>query len=148
MKKLMLVALALSLGLVVMACQKKAVVDTGTDMSTQLRYEFEHNNVLFDFDRFNIRSDQVSVINAKAAYLKQFPTVRAVIQGHCDERGTLAYNRALADRRAQTAYNYLVDQGISSSRLSTISYGEEDPIDPGHNEAAWAKNRRAQFVQQ
>lgn len=64
------------------------------------------------------------------------------IEGHCDERGTSEYNLALGDRRANSAKKYLVDLGISAERLSTISYGEEKPADPGHNEAAWAKNRR------
>jgi peptidoglycan-associated lipoprotein len=148
MRKVLLVALALGLGLFVLGCQKRAAVDTGGDVSAQLRYEFENNHVHFDFDRFNIRPDQIPVINAKVSYLQQASSARVEIQGHCDERGTEAYNAALADRRAKSAYNYLVDNGISGSRLYTVSYGEERPLDPGHNEAAWAQNRRAQFVLQ
>ena len=67
------------------------------------------------------------------------------IQGHCDERGTNEYNLALGERRAMAAYNYLVTLGVPGDRLSTISYGEEMPVDPGHNEEAWAKNRRDEF---
>jgi peptidoglycan-associated lipoprotein len=148
MRKLLLVALALGLGLFIVGCQKKAAVDSDLDVSAQLKYEFENNHVHFDFDRFNIRSDQIPVINAKVAFLQQASSARAEIQGHCDERGTEAYNAALADRRAKSAFNYLVDNGISASRLITVSYGEERPIDTGHNEAAWAQNRRAQFVLQ
>ena len=69
-----------------------------------------------------------------------------MIEGHCDERGTAEYNIALGERRARSAMDFLVDLGISASRLSTVSYGEERPLDPRHNEAAWAKNRRAHFV--
>ncbi|MDR1109449.1 MAG: OmpA family protein [Deltaproteobacteria bacterium] len=105
-----------------------------------------NTNVLFDFDRYNIRPDQVDVIQSKVAYLQANSSVRAVIQGHCDERGTEAYNEALGDRRAKAAYNFLVDHGISGSRLSTVSYGKDFPLDPGHNESAWQRNRRAQFV--
>ncbi|MDR1657245.1 MAG: OmpA family protein [Deltaproteobacteria bacterium] len=146
MKKLTLVALALSLGLLVVGCTKKAAVETDNSALTQLKYEFENNNIHFDFDRFNIRADQIPILNAKVSYLQQDTAANAEVQGHCDERGTLSYNRALADRRAKAAYNYLVDQGISGSRLNTVSYGEERPLDTGHNEAAWATNRRAQFV--
>ena len=72
--------------------------------------------------------------------------VSVIIEGHCDERGTNEYNMALGDRRASSAKSFLVDLGVESRRLTTISYGEEKPIDPAHNEAAWAKNRRAHFV--
>ncbi len=69
-----------------------------------------------------------------------------IIEGHCDERGTNEYNIALGDRRANSAKNFLINLGIAASRLTTISYGEERPLDPGHKIQAWAKNRRAQFV--
>ena len=72
--------------------------------------------------------------------------VTVTIQGHCDERGTNEYNLALGDRRADSTKTFLVDLGISASRLTTVSYGEERPVDPRHNEEAWAKNRRAHFV--
>jgi peptidoglycan-associated lipoprotein len=71
---------------------------------------------------------------------------KIVIEGHCDERGTAEYNIALGERRAKSVKRYLINLGVDSSQLSTISYGEERPADPGHNEAAWAKNRRAEFV--
>jgi peptidoglycan-associated lipoprotein len=143
-----LAALALCLGLVVVGCRSKQ--DTGGVVETDgERQAFLNNHVYFDFDRYNIRPDQVPVIASKAAYLTQINTsARVELQGYCDERGTEAYNNALADRRAKSAYNYLVDQGVSGSRLVTVSYGEEFPADPGHNEAAWAKNRRVQSVLQ
>jgi peptidoglycan-associated lipoprotein len=145
MKRVFLLAtLALCLGLALVGCRSKGVTsETTTDTA---RLAFLNNNVLFDFDRYNIRPDQVPVINSKVAYLQDNPSYSAIIQGHCDERGTEAYNEALGDRRAKSAYNYLVDHGISGSRLSTVSYGKDFPLDPGHNEDAWAKNRRAQFV--
>jgi peptidoglycan-associated lipoprotein len=141
---LLLAALALCLGLAVVGCRSKTgTTDTVTDVA---RDAFLNTNVLFDFDRYNIRPDQVDVIQSKVAYLQANSSVRAVIQGHCDERGTEAYNEALGDRRAKAAYNFLVDHGISGSRLSTVSYGKDFPLDPGHNESAWQRNRRAQFV--
>jgi peptidoglycan-associated lipoprotein len=142
----LLVTLALILGLAVVGCRSKTVTsDTTTDAA---KLAFLNNNVLFDFDRYNIRPDQVPVINSKVSYLQDNPSFKSVIQGHCDERGTEAYNEALGDRRAKSAYNYLVDHGISASRLSTVSYGKDFPLDPGHSEDAWSKNRRAQFVLQ
>ena len=74
------------------------------------------------------------------------PGVTVTIEGHCDERGTNEYNLALGDRRAESAKRFLTDLGISATRLTTVSYGEERPVDPRHNEEAWAKNRRAHFV--
>ncbi|MDR3203163.1 MAG: peptidoglycan-associated lipoprotein Pal [Deltaproteobacteria bacterium] len=144
-KSLTLVTLTLFLALAVVGCRSKKVVDTSGDAE---RFAFENNHVHFDFDRFNIRPDQVPILAAKVAYLNQYPSAQVEIQGHCDERGTEAYNYALGDRRAKSVYNWLVDQGISPARLHTVSYGEERPLDPSHDEAAWAQNRRAQFVLQ
>jgi peptidoglycan-associated lipoprotein len=78
--------------------------------------------------------------------MKANPNIKARIEGHCDERGTNEYNLALGDRRANSAKEFLLNLGIAENRLTTISHGEEKPIDPGHDEAAWAKNRRAQFA--
>jgi peptidoglycan-associated lipoprotein len=143
-KLLMLVALSLALVALAIGCSKKS---SGLDDSAgaDARSAFLNDHVYFDFDRYDIRSDQVPKLQAKAAYLGVVSS-NVEIQGHADERGSEAYNLALGDRRAKSARNYIVGIGVSSGRLSTISRGEEDPIDPGHNEAAWAKNRRAQFV--
>jgi peptidoglycan-associated lipoprotein len=108
--------------------------------------QFENDMVYFDFDRYNIRPDAAAVLGDKAAFMSNYPNVVAEIQGHCDERGTEAYNMALGDRRAFSSKKFMEDRGIASSRMTTISYGEERPLDPGHNEAAWSLNRRAQFV--
>jgi peptidoglycan-associated lipoprotein len=105
-------------------------------------------DVYFDFDQSMIRPDAQEVLRKKAEFLRENSMVSVVIEGHCDERGTAEYNLALGERRALAAKAFLMDLGISSSRLSTISYGEERPIDPRSNEEAWARNRRAHFVLQ
>ena len=87
-----------------------------------------------------------SVLDANADVLRRYPNWVVTIEGHCDERGTAEYNLALGERRALAARAYLVQVGGSGDRLRTVSYGKEFPFDPGHDEAAWAKNRRAHFV--
>ena len=104
------------------------------------------NTVYFDFDKSAIRSDQRNTINRTAQLLDKYPSVKVLIEGHCDERGSNEYNLALGQRRADATKQYLVDYGISSSRVSTVSHGEERPVAAGHNESAWSKNRRAEFV--
>jgi len=101
--------------------------------------------IFFDFDKSDIRPDARPVLKKIASYLKAHPEVNIVIEGHCDERGTEEYNMALGERRALSARRYLVALGIAPHRMGTVSYGESRPIDPGHNEAAWAKNRNCQF---
>ncbi len=103
-------------------------------------------NIYFDFDKSFIRNDAKPVLEKVAAYMKETPGAKLQIEGHCDERGTSEYNIALGQRRADSAKKYLVHLGVDGNRLSTITYGEEKPADPGHNEAAWAKNRRGVFV--
>lgn len=110
------------------------------------RDAFLNEMVYFDFDRYNIRPDAEQVLRFKGDYMTMNGNILVEVQGHCDERGTEAYNMALGDRRANAARNFLESLGIVGSRLTTVSYGEERPIDPGHDEEAWAKNRRAQFV--
>jgi len=100
----------------------------------------------FDYDRYNIRLDAIPVLEANAKWLKDHPTVKILIEGHCDERGTEEYNLALGEKRAKSTMDYLVSLGISPDRIRIISYGKSQPLDPGHNEVAWAKNRRAQFL--
>jgi peptidoglycan-associated lipoprotein len=78
--------------------------------------------------------------------MKAYPEAAVVIEGHCDERGTVEYNLALGDKRAKAAKDYLVSLGVEAGQIFTISYGKERPVDSGHNEDAWAKNRRAEFV--
>jgi len=110
------------------------------------KIRFLHKNIHFAFDSSELSSEAKDLLKQKAQWLKQNPNVSVTIQGHCDERGTIEYNLALGERRANAVENYLQDLGIGAFRLDTVSYGEERPLDPGQTEAAYAKNRRAQFV--
>ncbi len=107
---------------------------------------FLNEHVYFDFDDAALDYQAQSVLKKKAMWLRSNPDANAVIEGHCDDRGTNAYNLALGERRAESVKVFLVNLGISSARLTTISYGEEKPVDLGQNEAAWAKNRRVAFA--
>jgi len=100
----------------------------------------------FDFDKYFIREDAKPGLETNAAWLKKFNTVKILIEGHCDERGTEEYNLALGEKRAKSTFDYLVSLGISQDRIKTISYGKSQPLDLEHNEIAWQKNRRAQFT--
>ena len=110
------------------------------------RSAFVNEHVHFEFDSSDLTPEAVAVLKKKATWLSYSPDVAVMIEGHCDERGTNEYNMALGERRAQSARNFLINMGVTASRLSMVSFGEERPLDPGHDEAAWAKNRRAQFV--
>jgi peptidoglycan-associated lipoprotein len=99
------------------------------------------DRVYFDFDKYDVRVDAQPILDAQAAWLKRYPAVQVRIDGNCDERGTREYNIALGARRANAIRDYLVAHGISSARISTVSYGKEKPIDPGAGEEAWAHNR-------
>lgn len=103
-------------------------------------------DIHFDFDKYDIRPSDAAILKENAALLKKYPNVKIQVEGHCDERGTNEYNLALGERRANNTKKYLLSLGIAADRISTISYGEEKPMDPGHNEEAWAKNRRAHTV--
>jgi peptidoglycan-associated lipoprotein len=102
--------------------------------------------VFYDYDSADLSPAGKTALDENAALLKKFSTWVITIEGHCDERGTPEYNLALGERRAVTARTYLVSLGIAADRLRTVSYGKEFPFDPGHDENAWAKNRRAHFV--
>jgi peptidoglycan-associated lipoprotein len=106
------------------------------------------NDIYFDYDAADIRYDARSVLDGNAGQLEAHSSARVLIEGHCDERGTPEYNLALGQRRASSTMQYLVRKGIDAGRLSIVSYGEEQPVDPGHSESAWEKNRRAHFVVQ
>jgi peptidoglycan-associated lipoprotein len=103
-------------------------------------------DIHFDFDKYDIRRGDEDILKENAALLKKYPKTKIQIEGHCDERGTVEYNLALGERRANNTKKYLISLGIPSNRISTISYGKERPLDPSHNEEAWAKNRRARTV--
>ncbi|MEK7772768.1 MAG: peptidoglycan-associated lipoprotein Pal [Deltaproteobacteria bacterium] len=99
----------------------------------------------FDYDKFNIREEDKPLLVKNARWLNLNQAVNVRIEGYADERGESEYNVALGDKRARSVEKYLEDMGIKKDRLATISYGEENPADPGHDEGAWAKNRRAEF---
>jgi peptidoglycan-associated lipoprotein len=102
--------------------------------------------LFYELDSSEVSAAGQQVLQANAAVLKKYPTWQITVEGHCDERGTAEYNLALGERRAVAAKNYLVSLGISADRIKTVSYGKEFPFDPGHDDAAWQKNRRAHFV--
>jgi len=103
-------------------------------------------DVFFDFDKYEIKDEYKKVLEKNAEILLAHPEIKLLVEGHCDERGTNEYNLALGEKRAKAVIDFYIAYGISPDRLSMISYGEERPFDPGHNEEAWAKNRRAHMV--
>lgn len=113
--------------------------DTGAAMS-------EMEVVYYPYDSYTLNDGARNALKKNADWMKQNPTARIQIEGHCDERGTVEYNMALGDRRANAAKSYLTRLGVEGGRIETISYGKERPADMGHSEASWAKNRRAVFV--
>ncbi len=102
--------------------------------------------VFFGYDSAELSAEARQILEENSRWFRQYQGATIVVEGHCDERGSEEYNLALGDRRAQAATTYLIQLGIGSDRLESISYGEEQPFDPGHTEAAWTRNRRAQFV--
>jgi peptidoglycan-associated lipoprotein len=107
---------------------------------------FENDDVYFDYDSYVLSAPAKKVLDGKIAFLKRYAKVKVTVEGHCDERGTNEYNLALGERRANAALQYLKNSGLGNANLSTVSYGEERPLGTGHDEASWAKNRRAHFV--
>jgi peptidoglycan-associated lipoprotein len=116
------------------------------DEAAAARRMFLDEDIYFEFDSSILLPKSQEFLKKKAEWLRNNPEVLATIEGHCDERGTNEYNLALGDGRAASTKNFLKDLGIAGARLTCISYGEERPVDPGHNEEAWAKNRRAHFT--
>lgn len=102
--------------------------------------------VYFDFDAYSIREDAMPVLEAQAAWLRQYPNVTVRIEGNCDERGTAEYNLALGARRANSVREFLVSRGVSAARITTISFGKERPVDPGTSEEAYQRNRNGHTV--
>ena len=114
--------------------------------STAGALQNELQKVYFNFDSAALSDESRAILSKNAEALAKQPSVSVRIEGNCDERGSDEYNLALGERRAKAARDYLVNLGVQPERLSVISYGEEKPVDPGHDEAAWAKNRRDEFV--
>lgn len=136
-KVFLLMVLVLVMGL---HCSKKKVTEEASGRS-----DGDFRTITFDFDKYDIRGDARDILAHNADYLKKNPKMEVQVDGHCDERGSTEYNLALGQRRANATKAYLVNLGVESSRVSTISYGEERPVDAGHDESAWDKNRRAEF---
>lgn len=103
-------------------------------------------DAFFDFDAATLRQDAKTALENDGKFMEQNSNVNVVVEGHCDERGSVEYNLALGEKRARAAKDYLVSYGIPANRITTISYGKERPFDTGHDENAWAQNRRAHFV--
>ncbi len=107
---------------------------------------FKDRDIYFSFDRYDLNSDARQNLGRLADWLLIHPEFEVTIEGHCDERGTTEYNLALGERRAGAAKAYIINLGVDIGKVSTISYGEELPLDPGHDEASWSKNRRDHFL--
>ena len=125
---------------------KEEQLRTESERFQSAREMFENEDILFEFDSASLSVEAQEILRSKAEWLRENPRARVMIEGHCDERGTNEYNLALGDRRAFSAKSFLVDLGIADTRLTTISYGEERPLDSRSTEDAWAQNRRAHFV--
>ncbi len=104
-------------------------------------------DINFDFDKYDIRPQDAALLKGDYGWFQHNPRTRVRIEGNCDERGTVEYNLVLGQKRADSAKGYLTTLGVDPKLLDTISYGKERPVDPGHNETAWAKNRRDHFVE-
>jgi len=104
------------------------------------------NDINFDFDKYNIRANDAAILKDDAEWFRSNAGKKVRVEGHCDERGTVEYNLVLGQKRADSTKNFLVNLGVDGKLIETVSYGKEKPLDPGHNEGAWAKNRRAHFV--
>lgn len=126
------------------AAKRAAAAKAAADLA-DLKAMIAGKVVQFDFDRSEIRSDDYKIIKANADYLSLDSSASVTVKGYCDERGTREYNLALGERRANAVMNALIAEGVSPSRINVISFGEDNPVDEGHTEAAWAKNRRAEF---
>ena len=100
----------------------------------------------FEFDKYTLSSESRDLLKKNAEWLRKNSTAKVLIEGHADERGTNEYNMALGEKRAHSARQYFIELGIPADRVSTISFGEERPLDPRHNEEAWTKNRRDAFT--
>lgn len=119
------------------------LLDIGAKSLEELNTEGHLKDVQFDYDSADLSPPMRATIEENAAWLSRYPSVRILVEGHCDERGTVEYNLALGEERARAVRDYLRDLGVDSGRMRIISYGKEFPLDPGHNETAWRRNRRA-----
>jgi len=123
---------------------------TADDISSRTLDDLNRDSPLkplfFELDSSEVSAEGQKVLQDNAAVMKKYAAWQITIEGHCDERGTAEYNLALGERRALAAKNYLVSLGVPADKVKTVSYGKEFPFEPGHDESAWSKNRRAHFV--
>lgn len=119
------------------------LLDIGAKSLEELNIEGHLKDVQFEYDSAQLSAAMRATLEENAAWLSRYPSVRILVEGHCDERGTVEYNLALGEERSRAVRDYLRDLGVGSGRMRIISYGKEFPLDPGHNEAAWRRNRRA-----
>ncbi len=139
MKKVAYLLVAVAVGFMMFGCsQKKAPKAAASPTGLQ--------RIHFDFDKSNIKAEFEPVLKGNADWIKGHDKTKVTIEGHCDERGSVEYNIALGDRRANSAKSYLTKLGVGADRLSTISYGEERPLCTQHDESCWWQNRRDEFV--
>lgn len=124
---------------------EKAEVDEGALEELPVEVVSNLSNIYFDFDKSVLTSESIRELKTIGAWLLENPNTKIRIEGNCDERGADEYNLALGERRATSAKNFLVNLGVAPEKIITISFGEENPADPAHNETAWAKNRRDEF---
>jgi len=125
---------------------QKAGALRGSEAAADVKTEAVLKDIHFDFDKFSLKPEDREILKGHADWLLGHRDYMVTIEGHCDERGTTEYNLALGERRAGEAKRFLVDLGVAEARINTISYGKERPLDTGHDEEAWAKNRRAHFA--
>lgn len=118
----------------------------GAAQEAAILKELQIPDILFDYDKSSLTPEAQEILRSHAPVFVKYKEYRLVVEGHCDERGTVEYNLALGEERAAQAAKYLVNLGVEKERIKTISYGKEKPLVPGHDETAWAKNRRAHFV--
>lgn len=117
--------------------------EVAPEPAPDMKYQFA--NVLFEFDKYRLVPEAQSLLTEHGKVLLRNPGWTVSIEGHCDERGTVEYNLALGEKRAKAAKDFLVRYGVKAENIKTVSYGKERPVDPGHSEAAWSKNRRGEF---
>ena len=117
-----------------------------TEVSAEEQAKAALQDIQFELDQSGLSEEAKGILAGNANWLKANPGIKVKIEGHCDERGTEEYNLALGQRRAESVKSYLMSLGLEGGRIGTISYGESLPLDPGHDEAAWAKNRRVDFA--
>ncbi|MCL5808390.1 MAG: peptidoglycan-associated lipoprotein Pal [Deltaproteobacteria bacterium] len=118
----------------------------GSAQEAAILKELQIPDILFEYDKYSLTPEAQEILRSHAPVFVKYKEYRLVVEGHCDERGTVEYNLALGEERAAQAAKYLVNLGIEKERIKTISYGKEKPLEPGHDETAWVKNRRAHFV--